>query len=440
MHPLRRHTLILLALAVLATGCNRPDERDDGRTTVTFWHSFVSSTIPALEELIARFESEHPTIRIQAQYVPTGDALAQKLITAVRSQSAPDVSWVHANYLESLVKADAIYPMSEFLDGPNGMSEEDLEDIYPALLEYASWNGTLYSLPMEATNLGLLYNKDMFRAAGLDPDHPPRDWDELLAFSKQLVRDTNGDGRNEQVGFAVPITPATGPQGPYMVWQFIPFIWQAGGYMVDEESQNILYGSDEGVRALSFWKELYEAQNLRSFTGDYVPAFASGRAAMILDGPWSLPRYPTLLGDMDWDIAPLPAGPAKRATIVAGEYLAVFKQSKNPEAAWTFIKWITEPDVQAFWSMKSGYLPMRKSVLDEPEYQRYLEGNSAHRAFVEQMSVAQVQRPIVYFPLEIERNLAVAIEKATVSGDDPRAVLAEAVAASNALLQSGNPE
>jgi multiple sugar transport system substrate-binding protein len=143
---------------------------------------------------------------------------------------------------------------------------------------------------------------------------------------------------------------------------------------------------------------------------------------------------------MDWDIAPLPAGPAKRATIVAGEYLAVFKQSKNPEAAWTFIKWITEPDVQAFWSMKSGYLPMRKSVLDEPEYQRYLEGNSAHRAFVEQMSVAQVQRPIVYFPLEIERNLAVAIEKATVSGDDPRAVLAEAVAASNALLQSGNPE
>ena len=197
---------------------------DDGRVSITFWHSFVQSTIPALGELIDRFETEHPGIRIDAQYIPTGDALVQKLVTSVQSKTAPDISWIHSNYLEGLVTADAVYEMSHFIDGPNGLDSADLAAIHPALIEYASWRGAMYSMPMEATNLGIVYNKDHFREVGLDPDAFPADWDALLEATRKLTRDLNGDGVRDRVGFMPAIVPADGPQGPYMMWQWTPFL------------------------------------------------------------------------------------------------------------------------------------------------------------------------------------------------------------------------
>jgi ABC-type glycerol-3-phosphate transport system substrate-binding protein len=425
-------------LVFLVAGCRGGGAEagaEGGRTPVVFWHSFVASTIPALDSLVARFEAEHPEIDLQPQYVPTGDALVQKLITAVRSNTAPDVSWIHADYLEDLVAADAIYPMAHFIEGPDGMSDEDLADIYPALLTYASYRGTLYSIPMEATNLGLLYNKDLFREVGLDPERPPATWDELVAFSERLRLDRNGDGRYERIGFMVPIRPGTGPDGPWMVWQFMPFMMQGGNdHLVNEAQTRVLFDGEAGVQALALWERLYDLQNQRRFTNEYQSAFVSRQGAMMLDGPWNLPNYPRLLEGMDWGIAPLPAGPAGPATVVGGEYLAIFRQSEHPEAAWTFVKWVTQPEVQAFWSQQSGYLPVRASVMAVPEYRAYLDQHPGLRAFAEGMAVARAQRPVEFFSLEIQRELAVAIERTTVGDLDARTALAQAAAASNAML------
>jgi len=427
-----------LGLGLLAAGCGGGEEAEGGRTRVVFWHSFVNSTIPALDELVARFEREHPDIDLVPQYIPTGDALVQKLITAVRSNTAPDVSWIHADYLEDLVAADAIYPMSEFIDGPDGLSPADLADIYPALLTYASYRGTLYSLPMEATNLGLLYNRDLFREAGLDPDRPPATWDELVAYSQRLTLDRNGDGRFERIGFAVPVSPGTGPDGPWMVWQFTAFLMQAGGDIIDSGQTRVLYAHEPGRQALNLWKRLFDLQNQRQFSNEYQSTFVSQQAAMMLDGPWNLPNYPRLLRGIDWGIAPLPAGPDGPATVVGGEYLAIFRQSAHPEAAWTFVKWVASPEIQAFWSQRSGYLPIRRSVLELPAYRAFLAENPGLRAYAEQMAVARAQRSVDFSSLEIQRNLAVAIEQATVGGEDPGAVLDRAAAASNALLDAAD--
>lgn len=430
-------TLVVLAASVLP-GCSRQnaDAGADGRVPVVFWHSLVNSTIPALEVLIERFEEEHPGIDLQAQYIPSGDALVQKLITSVRSNTAPDISWIHADFIEDLVQADAIYPMSHFTEGDDGLVDSVLADIYPSLRQYSSWKGELYSLPMEATNLALLYNKDLFREVGLDPERPPQTWEELREYAQRLTLDRNGDGRNERIGFITPIYPATSPNGPWMVWQWIPYLWQAGGHMIDEEQTRVLFAEEPGVEALTLWKDLYESQNQQTFSNEFMTAFIAGQTAMMLDGPWSLPNYPRLLKDIDWGVAPLPAGPAQRATIGGGEYLAIFKQSEHPDAAWTFIKWMLQPETQAFWSMESGYLPVRASVLDVPEYQRYLEENPGLRAFVEQMPYTQTQRPIDYEQLEIQRALANAIEQATVGGADPRTALEAAAAESNRLLDA----
>lgn len=433
---IRSGIMSLVGLALLVPlGCGREGgEKPGERIKIVFWHSFVSSTVPALNELVADFEREHPELSISPQYVPTGDALIQKLITAVQSGTAPDISWIHSNYLPNLVQADAIFPMKEFIHGPNGLSKEDLADIYPALLQAASWKETLYSMPMEATNLGLLYNKEHFREAGLDPDQPPRTWDELAEYASKLTVDRNGDGKPDQVGMFIPVFPASGQYSDWMVWQWMPFLWQAGGEIINAEQTRVLFNSDAGVRALNFWKQIYAALNLRSFTTDYEAAFPSGVLSMAFDGPWNLPRWKDR--KIDWAIGGLPAGPVKRATNVGGEYLAIFKQSKHPHEAWKFLRWMATPEVQARWSMLSGYLPIRHAALRIEEYKRYLDEHPGLKEYVAQMDYGQSPPPIDYFSLEISRAMAEAIEKATLGSVDTRTALDEAAAKCNKLLQS----
>lgn len=435
---LKKIILLLIAFTIsfFNFSCGGENKSGGSESEIVFWHSFISSTVPAFNELIKDFEKEHPGIKIKAQFIPTGDALIQKLITAIQSKNAPDISWLHADFMEDLVTADAIYKMDHFIKGPDGISDEDLNDIYPSLIQYASWKGTLYSLPMEATNLALMYNKDMFKAAGLDPEKPPKDWNELREFARKVTLDKDRDGRFDQVGMFLPVFPAAGPLNGWMVWQWMPYLWQAGGDFIADDQSHVTYNSEAGVAALTLWKEIYNELKLKSFTPDYDVAFAAKHLAMAMDGPWNLPRFNDLLKNLNWGFAPLPAGPEARATIVGGEYLAIFKQSKKPNDAWKFVKWMIRPEVQAKWAMKSGYLPIRHAVLDVPEFQEYLKKNPNFKAFVDQMDVSRAQKPVDYGGLQITRHIGEAIEKATVGGMDPKKALDESAAKSNQLLNS----
>lgn len=427
--------LVLLVLIGIACQSIKERQKSSGTVTLTFWHSMVASSVPALEELLDRFEEQHPGIRIKAQYIPSGDALLQKLITAVQSGTTPDISWLYAGSFQDLVEADAIYAMADFIEGPEGLSPEEYQDIFTALIPLGSWRGILYSLPMEATNFGLLYNRDLFREAGLDPDHPPQNWSELVRYARTLTLDRDQDGHYDQVGLCLPVYPAAGPLGGLTVWHWIPFLWQAGGYVVDSTQTETLFDSEAGIRALKLWKTLYEDQRLYNFTADHDVAFASRMTAMMMDGPWNLPRYRKLLSNIDWAVAPLPRGPVGRATHIGGEYLIIFKQSQHPEEAWRFIKWIITPDVQAFWSMKTGYLPVRRSVLCDEKYRDYLNNHPNFRVYVEQMRIARAQRPIDYHSQQVNRLISTAIEKSTIGKMEPEQALTEAAAKVDELLR-----
>jgi multiple sugar transport system substrate-binding protein len=426
-------TLVVASLVV--SSCGKKGSETSGVVTVTFWHSFVASTVPAFNDVVQRFEQEHPGIRINAQYVPTGDALVHKLVAAVQSQTAPDISWIHSDFLDKLVEAGALYRIDAFLHGPDSLSAAELADIVPALLQSATWRDTLYALPMEATSLALLYNRDLFRKAGLDPDRPPANWNELHEYARKLTVDRDGDGKTDQYGFYVPVFPASGDLSIWMVLQWTPFLWQAGGEEIDKAQTKVLFNSPAGVNALTLWRQMYDDMQFSTFTIAHDLGFASGILAMILDGPWNLPRYRLLKG-VDWAVAPLPAGPAGRATYLAGEHMAIFRQSKHPREAWTFVRWMMQPDVQAMFSMRSGYLPVRRSTLELKEYNDYLATDPALSAFVRQMVDGRGRAPIDYHRTEINRFLAEAVEKATLGRVDPKTALDEAAARANALLSS----
>ncbi len=428
---MRKRALLLILVympALLVSflfGCRSARDRNDGRVTVTFWHSFVAATIPSLTELLRDFERENPGIRIEAQYVPTGDALGQKLVASIQSGTAPDVSWIHSDFLPMLVTAGAVYRVEDFLVGPDSAWRSALDDIFPPLLAGCRIHDTLYSLPMEATSLALLYNKDAFRAAGLDPERPPRNWGELLDDARVLTVDRNRDGKTDQYGFFVPVFPASGDLNIWMTLQWLPFLWQAGGNEFSADRQSVTFNSEAGVEALALWKDLYDREDFSRFALAHDLGFATGKVAMVLDGPWNLPRYRTM-HEIQWAVAPLPAGPHGVATYLDGEQLAIFRQSKNPDAAWTFVQWILRPDVQAKFSMQSGYLPVRRATLNLPEYKTFLSGDPAFKVFVDQMSVGRGRHILPRYQLEVNRALAEAIEQATLGKGDPKKCLDDA--------------
>jgi multiple sugar transport system substrate-binding protein len=415
--------------------CTRQGEEVPGKVTITFWHSFVSSTIPSLEDLIREFERTHPTIHIKAQYIPTGDGLIQKLVSAIQSKSQPDVSWIHADFLDKLADAGALFPLRMFLDGPDSLRAEDFLDIYPSLMDAGMYRDTLYTLPMEATSLALFFNRGMFRDAGLDPDHPPRTWEELKDFAMKLTPPRDVEGRRDRYGFYIPVFPASGELNIWMNLQWTPFLWQAGGDEFTDDRTGVRFHELPGVRALTLWKDIYRAEAFDRFGITHDMGFASGKLAMVMDGPWDLPKFRAMKG-IDWSVAPLPAGPAGRATYIAGEQLAIFRESKHPAEAWTFVKWVISREAQARFSMSSGYLPVRKSVLEMKEYREFLEADPAMRAFVMQLSDGRGRQRIDRHRVEINRFLAEAIERSLVGDEDPRACLDEAAVRCRPLLST----
>ena len=426
-------SFLLFTSLLFNPGCSNKN-KNDGKTTIVFWHSFVASTIPALQEIIQKFEDEHPDIKIDAQYVPTGDALVQKLITAIQSKTAPDVSWIHADFLDKIVESKAIYPMDEFIKKENGLSKEELNDFYPQLLNVFTHDKILYALPMDATVLALIYNKDHFKAAGLDPNHPPADWNELKEYSKKLTLDKNGDGKFDQYGFYIPALPASGYLSIWEVLQWSPFLWQAGGEIIDSSQENVLFNSEAGVKALSLWKTIFDQERFSKYTLTHDVGLSSGSLSMIMDGPWDLPTF-RKMKNIHWAVASLPKGPANEATYIAGESLAIFKQSKNPQAAWTFVKWVTNPETQALFSKLSGYLPVRKSVLDRDDYKQFLKTDKAMQAFVDQIKIARQRPSIEKYYININQYIAGAIENTLIGNKSPKESLDEAAVKCNLLLQ-----
>jgi multiple sugar transport system substrate-binding protein len=291
---------------------------------------------------------------------------------------------------------------------------------------------------MEATSLALFYNRELLKRAGLDPDRPPADWNQLREDAKKLTVDRDGDGKIDQYGFFVPVFPASGELNIWMTLQWTTFLWQAGGSEISPDQSSARFNSEAGNAALTLWKTIYDEEDFSRFSIAHDLGFASEKLAIVMDGPWNLPRYRAMKG-IDWAVAPLPAGPAGRATYLAGEQLAIFKNSPHPAEAWAFVRWILQPSVQAQFSMASGYLPVRRSVLAMAEYCSFLARDPALKAFVEQMHEGRARAHIDRHHVEINRALAEAIEEATLGKGDPKECLDRAAAKANALLNERSP-
>lgn len=357
-------------------------------TNLTFWHYWDGANGQAVEQLINRFEEENPEIQIEPVFVP-GSELLTKLRTAVAGGQVPDMAITDLVNMPLLVRSGRLVPLDPYLASSN----VDLEDFFPAALTYGAYHGNRYSLPVSASNLALYWNKRLFAEAGLDPNRPPKTWEELVAFGKQ-IRERTG-----KWGFEL---YTEGGEGTSWHWQI--FLWSAGGDLLSQDLQQPAFNSSAGVKALQYWIDLIEEG-----VSPLAPwgLFGRGEAAMVIDGSWMTQFFPMQVNfELGAAIVPAPAS-GRPATNLGGEQIFIMANDEaKQDAAWRFIEWFVSKEVQVEWDRLTGFIPVRRSVAEDPTYQAWVaNARPLLQPFVEAQTYAHARPPVPAYP-ELSDTLA----------------------------------
>lgn len=374
--------------------------------TLTFWDtSDPSSEAPAFKELISRFEQAYPRVSIKYVDTPVSVALV-KFLTASRAGTAPDifradVAWVSQfaslGFLAKLDGTSLTHDESDFLAVPE---------------ESTQYQGHRYAVPQTANSLALLYNKNLFRKAGIT--EPPRTWAQVITAARTLKAKTGVPG--------IYLNPAA--------YWLLPFIYGEGGNLVNASARKITIDDDKAVAGLQQAVNLIKsgaAPKPLPATGytEMTQRFATGKVGMIIDGPWELSNIRTSPGFGGADnlgIAPVPAGSSRSAAPVGGQdYVVSSRISQSKTAAVTaFVDFMSSAQSQAFLAGRLGQPPARKSAYNLPGV-RDNATMSAFRPIIE----AGVPGPWIPQGGQLYSPLDTAAVEILVDGKSPRAALAQ---------------
>jgi multiple sugar transport system substrate-binding protein len=341
---------------------------------LTVW---VRSTAlePAFEAYNQQMESEGKDVRVRFNLIDPEDFPA-RFTTALAAGVAPDVVSI------DLVLVPYYNSIGAFLDVTDQLAELPYADaLNEAMLRLGTWEERVFALPFAADVSALIYNRDMFRAAGLDPDAPPRTWDELVEHALQLT----GDG---VYGYGF-----SGGSAGGLMFTMMPYAWAAGGGWVSEDGTRAEVSHPMTVEAVQMFTDLIHVHDatppgVATYSyADFQDGFKQGRIAMITTGNFVVSDLNNNFPDIDYGVAPIPGREAGEiSAFIGGDLIAIPQMSRYPEAAWEFVQYLLSEAVQVEVFARSGIIPVRSDLIDNPYFQaepRYLVfGEAAQRGHV----------------------------------------------------------
>lgn len=343
------------AVALLVTGCAAESDNGsaDDVTKITFWNGFTGPDGDALKDRVAAFNDENPDVFVEMTIMPW-DVLNQKLMPALGAGEGPNLSLNGVEAVASNALTGAFGDLDEYYER---WDEQDA--LFPTVAGGTSWNDKHYSVPMTFSPMLVYYNKALFADAGLDPENPPADWQELQEAAIALTKDDNGDGTPEQYGLL--LASHEGPMG----WENL--MWDNGGGTVSEDGTTATLGDPKSVEAVELWSGLIKEHDISpgGMNGAEADAlFTAGKGAMIIEGPWMSNGFKE--AGIDFGVAPLAAGPAGEFAISNSSMFFVsqqtFESDAQKEAVWRFLDFWNSRDNQIAWAVTSGNPPTRTDI------------------------------------------------------------------------------
>lgn len=389
-----------------------------------YWTIFTGPDGETMQDLVDQFNEEHSgEIEVRMGIMP-GDAFYERILSAVVSGRAPDVAIMHLDRIPEFATQGILTALDDVAERM-GLVADDYID---AVWEGSIINGKRYGIPLDTHPLVMYWNKDLFAEAGLDPENPPMDRESFIEVTKQLTKDTNGDGRIDQWGTQLSV-------GWPNFFYWYSTLYQNGGELFSEDQTRALFDSPEGLDALNYLTDLiYEHEvSPRNVQVDAdVEAFKRGELGIHFNGIWMLAGFKDHPG-LNFGAGMIPQWGTEQPAVWGGSHQFVLPLQRRVDqnkvvASLRFIEWIGENSLE--WGF-GGQLPARKSVLESEEFlaDPYL-GKIAEAA-------PYITFPPEFFPSYDEAlgPMWDAINQAFLGEATPEAAIERAVELSNRILR-----
>lgn len=342
--------IALLGALVVPGSAQRP-------AVVNYWLWLDDPTDPMLPALVQEFNAKNPGIRVETQLIPLAQ-FHDKLVTAISAGSGPDASRFRDWWLGAFVQAGVLEPLSPFIRNWAGRADV-IDNLWGT--GRLSPTGLVFMMPHQYITFYMYYRTDWFREAGLQP---PKTFDEFLTAAKRLT-----DPSKNRYGFG--LRGGAGGQDQWLAFMV------AGGARVVDNLGRVIINNPKAVEVNQWYIDLFRVHRVAppsAPTDAYaqvLSAFQSGITAMFAHHVGSSVLVTQRLGRDNVGVINVPvADPKNPATMITMSGNVVMRGSKNKEAAWKWISWLTEKEAMDRWSgSRQGQLPALSSVANSSSYQ-----------------------------------------------------------------------
>ncbi|MEK3885506.1 ABC transporter substrate-binding protein [Paenibacillus sp. PL2-23] len=387
-----------------ANGSNKPSNDASQETKITpeeveFWvyEPETQERKDVLVNLIAQYE-EQSGHTINTTFIPKDD-FNTKLNSSIVAGQNPDVSYLDQPLVPKFAEDGVLLELEAYANGENGINKEEF---YQGALGTVTVGGKLYGLPLNQTTVALFYNKDLMPT-------PPQTWEEWVQASSEIYK------ANEIAAFEGLGT------GGWGAWLLPALVHSGGGTMVNDEETAATFGSEQGIAAVELVNQLLEYSD--KAVRESNNAFGNGLIATKISGPWEMGGFKSNFPDLNYGVALIPHAEGQQSySNIGGDDLVIYENTKAPEAAWDFIKFLTNDQNSILMADVTGNFPVRLAAAQDPKF----SNDPDLSVFLKQMETA-VARPTITEWLKInDEIIGKALEKVFIGEEDASDVMKKA--------------
>lgn len=421
----KRIALCVLAVLLVGTLAFAGGGREQAATGPVYLRFFYPVGVAGdhariMDRMVREFNASQNEVVVEAIFSGGYRETMERAQTAFLSGNAPEVAVLDAPATFDLIEMGAILPLDRSIEQEGGNAF--ISNYLAGFMEISRLDGTTWSLPFQRSTPLFYFNKDLFRAAGLDPNAPPRTWAEVERAASVLSNHFGGDGRWP---ISIPIN----------FWLLKPMILQAGGSLDAPDGRSVAIDTPEMRQAFGYMLNLVNRGYMPAIR-QWAPSvndFIAGNVAMLYNSTGSLGHI-SRSASFEVGTAFLPTH-RREVVIEGGGNFFIFRtDERRQQAAWKFITWMTNAENAAQWSIESGYVAVREDSYSLPFFQEHVRQNPNAITAFNQLQSVEVERNFMTFQQAQVAELLNEVKENILGGANIDVTLREAQTSADRIL------